>query len=645
MEPAAILPPELLTLDVSKMKMWQFRNDIRGYKTLLRLAGSAAVCAMLAISAITLLTQLASAQDTKPAHAISMHGEPALSPDFNHFPYANPDAPKGGSLTHGVIGTFDSLNPFVLKSMRTTARGMWDPVFGKLIFEPLMTRSADEPFTLYGLIAESVVMPEDRSWMEFNLNEDAKWSDGKQITPEDVIFTYELLTEHGRPPFNSRMKRIEKIEKTGDRSVKFKFNDQSDREFPLIVAGFMPVLPKHATNIEDFADSTLEPPVGSGPYLIESVEPGQHITYQRRNGYWGKDLPVNRGHLNHDSIRIEYFRSSQARFEAFKKGLFQVYEEGDPSQWERAYDFPAVTDGRVTKEAFEKQTPAAMLAFFFNTRRPVFKDPKVREALAMLFDFEWVNKNLFFDVYKRTGSFWQGSQLSALGVPANEFERNLLAPFPDLISDDVMEGKWQPPASDGSGRDRKILRAALKLLSQAAYKQQGGKLVDSSGKPLTFEILTKSEDEEKLAIAYKRSLDLVGINASIRAVDDAQYQRRTQDFDYDMIIATLSTSLSPGNEQINRWGSLSRDIAGTFNYAGASEPAIDAAIDSLLGARSAEDFQSSVRALDRLLISGNYVIPLFHLSNQWIAKWNVVEHPEITPIYGNQYTVWWAAEE
>ncbi len=589
--------------------------------------------------------QVGFAQDEKPMHAISMHGEPALPADFDHLPYANPDAPIGGALTHGVIGTFDSLNPFVLKSMRTTARGMWDPSFGKLIFEPLMTRSADEPFALYGLIAESVVMPEDRSWMEFHLNPDAKWSDGEPIIPEDVIFTYELLTEKGRPPFNSRMRRIDKIEKTGDHSVKFTFNDESDREFPLIVAGFMPVLPKHATNVDNFEDSTLEPPVGSGPYLIESVDPGQQITFKRRDDYWGKDLPVNKGQLNFDTIRIEYFRSAQARFEAFKKGLFQVYEEGDPSQWERAYDFPAVSDGRVTKEVFEKQTPAAMLAFFFNTRRPVFQNPKTREALAMLFDFEWVNKNLFFDFYKRTGSFWQGSQLSALGVPANDLERELLAPFPDSVSEEVLEGTWQPPKTNGSGRDRKILRAALKLLSEAGYKQQGGKLVDSSGEPLSFEILTKSEDEEKLAIAYKRTLDLVGIDASIRAVDDAQYQRRTQDFDYDMIIATLSASLSPGNEQLNRWGSQSRDIPGTFNYAGAADPAIDAAIDSMLQARTTEEFQSSVRALDRLLISGNYVVPLFHLSDQWIAKWNEVGHPEATPIYGNQYTVWWAENE
>ncbi|MCU0789702.1 MAG: extracellular solute-binding protein, partial [Nitratireductor sp.] len=338
-----------------------------------------------------------------------MLGEPALPAGFEHFPYVNPGAPKGGKITYGVNGTFDSLNPFVLSSMRTTARGMWDPEYGKLVFESLMTRSADEPFTLYGLLAQEVVMPQDRSWMEFTLNPDARWADGKPVTPQDVIFTYELLTEKGRPPFNARMAKIAKIEESAPGKVKFTFNDQSDREFPLIVAGFMPVLPKHATPVEGFESSTLTPMLGSGPYAIETVEPGSRIVYKRRGDYWGKDLPVNRGQYNFDTVEIDYFGSAQARFEAFKKGLFDVYPEGDPAQWERAYDFPAVAEGRVKKAVFETGTPANMFGFVFNTRKPVFADPKVRQALSMLFDFEWANKNLFFGAYKRTGSFWQGS--------------------------------------------------------------------------------------------------------------------------------------------------------------------------------------------------------------------------------------------
>ncbi|MCB1456365.1 MAG: ABC transporter substrate-binding protein, partial [Nitratireductor sp.] len=471
-----------------------------------------------------------------PVHAISMHGEPALPAGFSHFPYANADAPVGGSISHGVVGTFDSLNPFILKSMRNTARGMWDPQFGKFIFESLMTRSSDEPFALYGLLAEAVEMPEDRSWIEFTLNPLAKWSDGVPVTPEDVIFTYEILTEKGRPPFNSRMKRIEKIEKTGERKVKFTFNDQSDREFPLIIAGFTPVLPKHATNVATFDESTLEPMVGSGPYLIDKIEPGSRITFKRRKDYWGEKLPVNRGINNFDTVSIEYFKSAQAQFEAFKKGLFDVYMEGDPSAWQRAYDFPAVAEGKIRKETFVTRSPATMQGFVFNTRRPVFADRDVRQALAMVFDFEFVNRNLYFDVYKRTGSFWQGSSLSALGKPADERERALLAPFPDAVQPDVMNGTWAPPVSDGSGKDRKILRAAFNLLARAGYTRQGSRLVNARGEPLAFEILTRNQGEEKLAIAWKRSLELLGISVTLRTVDDSQYQQRLQGFEYDVIM-------------------------------------------------------------------------------------------------------------
>jgi peptide/nickel transport system substrate-binding protein len=599
---------------------------------------------LVVLALAVLLPVGANSQETAQKHGIAMLGEPALPADFSHLPYANPDAPQGGTIRYGVVGTFDSLNPFILNSMRTTARGMWDPEYGRLIFESLMVRSADEPFTLYGLLAQSVAMPEDRSWMEFTLNPEARWSDGKPVTPEDVIFTYELLTEKGRPPFNARMRKIERIEKTADNKVKFTFNAESDREFPLIVAGFMPVLPKHATQVEGFENSTLTPPVGSGPYLIESVEPGSRIVYQRRGDYWGKDLPVNRGQLNFDRIVVDYFGSAQSRFEAFKKGLFDVYPEGDPAEWERAYDFPAVSEGRVKKAIFETRTPANMYAFFFNTRRPAFTDRRVRQALSMLFDFEWTNRNLFFDAYTRTASFWQGSDLSALGTPASEAEKALLAPFPEAVSAEVMDGKWRPPVTDGSGRDRKVLRAALELLKQAGYSTSDGKLVGPDGRPFAFEIMTKGESEERLAIAYKRSLEILGIEVTIRAADDAQYQRRLQDFDYDMILQSYSASLSPGAEQEGRWASTSRDTAGSFNYSGAADPAIDALIDALLKARDPETFTTAVRALDRVLMSGHYVVPLFHLKSQRVAHWDRVAYPEVTPMFGVQYPVWWSKE-
>ncbi|MFZ1814321.1 MAG: extracellular solute-binding protein [Rhizobiaceae bacterium] len=570
-----------------------------------------------------------------------MHGEPALPADFAHLPYANPDAPKGGSIAYAVVGTFDSLNPFILKSMRNTARGMWDPQFGKLVYESLMTRSADEPFTLYGLLAKSVAMPDDRSWMEFTLDENARWSDGMPVTPEDVIFTYSLLAKKGRPPFSSRMKRIESIEKTGDRKVKFTFNKDSDREFPLIIAGSTPVLPKHSINVETFGDSTLEPPVASGPYRVVTVEPGAHITYERRADYWGKDIAVNRGILNQDRISVEYFKTQQALFEAFKKGLYDVYFESDPSAWERSFDFPAVTEGKIVKDSFLSGAPATMQGFVFNTRKPVFSNRETRRALAMLFDFEWVNKNLYFGIYKRTGSFWQGSLLSALGIAADERERALLAPFGDTVSADVMDGSWTPAVSDGSGKDRKILREAFDILTREGYRRDGGKLVDKDGEPLEFEILTRNQGEEKLAIAYRRSLELLGIGVTLRTVDDSQYQLRLQSFDYDMILGFYRSSLSPGVEQLGRWSSASRDNPGTFNYAGTAEPAIDAMIDAMLNAHSQEDFVAAVRALDRVLISGHYLVPLYHLNEQWVARWNHVGRPDKTPLYGYELSSWW----
>ena len=399
----------------------------------------------------------------EPMHGIAMHGKPALPADYTHFPYANPDAPKDGEITYGVRGAFDSLNPFLLKSFRNTARGMWgDTEYGNLVYESLMQRSRDEPFTMYGLIAEKIETDPERTWAEFTLNPKAHWSDGVPITPEDVIFTYNLMTEKGRPPYNRRMDRIEKIEKTGEHKVKFTFNEKSDREFPLIVA-LSPVLPKHVFDPETFEDTATDMPVGSGPYLVDSVDFGSRIVYKRDPNYWGKDIPPQRGFNNYAKITVEYFRDQTALFEAFKKGIVDIYPEGDPVKWETAYDFPAVKEGKVKKAVFKSRSPVAMFGFFFNTRREKFADPKVREALSMLFDFEWVNRNLFDDRYTRTGSYWQNSdELSALSRPADEREKALLAPYPDAVLPEVMDGTYAPTKTDGSGRDRAVLRTALR---------------------------------------------------------------------------------------------------------------------------------------------------------------------------------------
>lgn len=578
----------------------------------------------------------------EPKHGIAIIGDPALPADFANLPYANPDAPKGGNIGYGVVGTFDNLNPFILKSMRTTARGVIDTAFGNLVFESLMQRSADEPFTLYGLLAETIDTDEARTWAEFQLNPNAKWSDGTPVTPEDVIFTYETFTAKGRPPYSKRMDKIAKIEKTGERGVKFTFNEKSDREFPLIIA-LTPIIPKHATSAT-FDEPSLNTVVGSGPYVVDKVEPGTRITFKKNPDYWGKNLAVKKGLDNFDSVSIDYFKDETAQFEAFKKGLFDVYPEGDPAKWAKNYDFQAVTDGKVKKEAFVAGTPANMFSFVFNTRRPVFADRKVRTALAMLYDFEWTNKNLFEGAYSRTGSFWQNSELSALGVPASDGEKALLQPYADKLLPEVMDGIWKPVETDGSGRDRETILKAVMMLKEAGFNVKDQKMIGADGKPLSFEILCANGSEEKLALVYQRTLAKIGIDAQVRTVDDAQYQQRRQVWDYDMVLATYSASLSPGIEQVGRWGSSSKDGEGTFNYAGVAEPGIDAMIDAMGKSKTRAEFVDAVRALDRLLISGQYVVPLHHLKEQWIARWERVEHPEKTALFGYQLPTWWAKQ-
>lgn len=600
------------------------------------------------LGALALMASGATAH-AEPQHGIAMRGEPALPADFKHFSYVNPDAPKGGQMNYGMLGSFDDLNPFDLQSIRTGARGLWDPVLGNLVFESLMHRNRDEPFTLYGLIAEKVDLPEDRKSIEFFINPKARFSDGEAVEVSDVIFTFNLLAEKGRPPYSSRMKAVEKMEQTGPNSVKLTFNDRASRETPLLF-GLMPVLPEHATDVENFGKSTIVPPIASGPYTVAEVKPGERITYRRNPDYWAKDLPVMKGFYNFDTIRVDYYLSAQARFEAFRKGLFDVYPESSPARWRTSYDFPAVDDGRVVKEEFTNRTPSGMLGFVFNTRRAPFKNRNVRKALAMLFDFEWANKNLFFGTYKRTSSYWQDSNLSSLGQPMSEAEKALLADYPDAVLPDVADGTYTAPVSDGSGTDRRLLRQALGLFRKEGYALKDGKLVDADGNPMSFEILIagdagiSGQDVEKLAISYQRSARKLGITVDLRLLDDTQYQRRKGDFDFDMVVVRYSSSLSPGAEQYFRWGSRSQDMKGSFNFAGTAEPAIDTAIEAMLAARSEEEFQTAVRAYDRLLISGHYVVPLYHLGERQIARWTRIARPEVTPLYGPRLPTWWSAQ-
>ncbi len=579
----------------------------------------------------------------EPVHGIAMHGQVALPADYPHFPYVNPQVKKGGKISYGVVGTFDSLNPFVIKGMRTSARGVWDPEYGNLFYEALMQRSSDEPFSLYGLLAESVEWDEERSFIQFNLNAKAHWHDGKPVTAEDVIFSFNLLAEKGRPPYNKRLDAVAKMEQVGERSVRFTFNDKANRETPLILALSMPILPKHAVDPATFEQTSLAIPVASGPYKIKSIQPGEKIVWQRDPDYWGKDIPAKVGFDNYDEISVTYFLQDSTLFEAFKKGDVDVYPDGDANHWDRAYDFPAVQKGDVVKEVFKPGLPSGMLGFVFNTRRPIFSDVRVREALSLAFDFEWMNKTLYDNAFQRTQSFWQNSKLGAYGNAADARELALLGPAKDKIAPEILAGTYTMPVTDASGSDRKVLREAVGLLKEAGYTIQGGRMVDAAGKPLAFEVMTQNAGQEKMAVAYQRALKMIGVDMAIRTVDDAQYQARSNSFDYDMIIKAYTSSLSPGAEQVNRWGSASKDAQGSFNYAGVADPDIDRMIDALMNARTQEDFQAAVRAYDRLLVDGHYVVPLYHLGQQWVAHWTRIARPEQVPLYGYQLPTWWDA--
>ena len=575
--------------------------------------------------------------NSEPAHAITLYGAPKEPAGFAHFSYVDPDAPKGGRLTLGAYGSFDSLNPLIVKG--TPASGVRD-----FAIESLMARGLDEPFTLYGLIAETVEVPEDRSSVTFNLDPRAHFSDGQPITADDVIFSLELLREKGRPNHRTYFSKVAKSEKLSDRSVRFTFDAAGDREIPLIIA-LMPVLPKHATNADTFENTTLAPPIGSGPYRIGKIDPGRSLTFVRDPNYWGRDLPVNRGRFNFDEIRFDYFRDGAVMFDAFKSGLIDLWPEEDPRRWANGYDFAAVRDGRVARREFDIGIPAGMTALVFNTRRQVFSDPRVREALIYLFDFEWINRTLYAGLYSRTQSYFERSILASPGHPADARERALLAPFPDAVKTAFMDGTYRFPSTDGSGRSRENQERAFQLLQQAGYELRGGKLVNSaSGRQLAFEILAISTAQEGLLLSFARDVERLGIKVNVRVVDSSQYQQRLTDYDYDMIQNTWTSSLSPGNEQLFRWSSQSRDVPGTYNFAGVANPAADAMIQAMLAAKSEQDFISAVRALDRVLLSSDYVIPLFFIPKQWLAYWVRLKHPAVTPLFGYNVDSWWAAD-
>jgi peptide/nickel transport system substrate-binding protein len=604
--------------------------EIAGFPSLLRAFAPAALAASIILAVPAGGTPAAA----ETVHAIAMHGMPLLANDFTAPPYANPDASKGGRLVQGVLGTFDSLNPLIVKGLAVQSiRGY--------VIESLMARGYDEPFTLYGLLARTVETDDTRSYVTFSLDPAAHFSDGSPVTADDVIFSWQLLRDHGRPNHRAYYSKVGHAEAIDARTVRFDLAGSDDRELPLIL-GLMPVLPKHAVDVAKFEETTFAQPIGSGPYVVADVDPGRSVTFKYDANYWGRALPINRGLWNFAELRFDYYRDANAYFEAFKAGLYDVRGETDPSRWQTGYNIPAVRDGRIVKDSFASGLPKLSSAFVFNTRRPLFADHRVREAIALLFDAEWVNHSYFFDLYRRSASFFDDSELSAYRRPADDRERELLKPFTGAVRADVLDGTWSPPVSDGSGRDRRHLREALALFTAAGFELNGATLRErASGKPFAFEILAANRDEERLALAFANGLARGGIEARVRLLDAVQYDQRRLAFDFDMIENRWEESLSPGNEQSLYWGSAAADQQGSRNYIGVRSAAVDAMIAALLRARERADFLAAVRALDRLLISGCYVVPLFYLPQQWVARWAYVAHPAQTSLSGYLPETWW----
>jgi peptide/nickel transport system substrate-binding protein len=589
------------------------------------------------ITAICVLTDTVYAQEnTAPVHAnaIALHDDPALPLGFGHFPYANPDAPQGGRLRLGMMGTFDTLNPFTVPG--TAAQGITNNVV-----ETLMARNYDEPFTLYGLIAETIATPPDRSFVEFKINPRARFSDGKPVTAQDVLFSWELLRDHGRPNHRAYYSKVKAAKALDEHTVRFDLAGNDDRELPLIL-GLMPVLPRYATPTDHFARTGFVPLLGSGPYKVSEVLPGQSITLKRDRNYWGNGLPTRRGMFNVDELRYDYYRDGNTLFEAFKKGLYDYREETSPANWAQGYGFAAVKKGETVTETIPRRLPAGMNGLAFNTRRDLFHDIRVRQALILMLDFEWINATLHHGLYRRTQSYFDQSELASTGRSADERERTWLIPFRSAVRTDIMDGRWTPPTSDGSGRDRGNIRQALALLDQAGWVMDKGVLTAKKDKiAFSFELLVRTRDHERLALAYAKQLTAVGIQARVRFVDALQFERRMQAYDFDMAPWFWFASLAPGNEQTFYWGSKAADTPGTRNYPGIQSPGVDAMIAHIQEAQSRAELVSAVRALDRLLLSGAYAVPLYHAPDYWVARKKSVRHPEKIPLHGPLVETFW----
>ncbi|MDR3424651.1 MAG: extracellular solute-binding protein [Alphaproteobacteria bacterium] len=595
---------------------------------------------LLFAALLLLASPVAQAETLQPQTALAMTGEALYPPDFDHFAYANPDAPKGGTLKLGATGTFDSLNPFIVRGQPPFGLGTGSM---SLVYESLMTRGWDEPFTLYGLLASSVEVPADRSSIIFNLNTNAHFSDGVPVTADDVLFSFTTLRDKGRPNHRFYYKKVALAEKLSPARVRFVFKCNADgtidREMPLIM-GLMPVLPEHDWKDRDFDQTSLRLPVGSGPYKIAQVDVGRSVIYQRDPLYWGKDLPAQRGLYNFDKIRVDYYRDDSIALQAFKAGQYDLRRETDPTKWATSYDFPAAADGRVKLERLANQRVEPAYGYILNTRRALFADPVLRAALQYSFDFSWVNKNLFHGQYKRVDSFFPNSELKAPPLPEGK-ELGILNKFRDRLPPEVFTTPVTPPQAADEAHFRTNLLKAEAMLRKAGYKIKGDQLFAPSGRPVAFELLLSDPSEEKTALTWADSLRRLGIAARVHTVDSAQYQARLAAFDFDVTANKWVNSLSPGNEQMYFWSSTAADEQGSRNYAGVKDPVVDALAAAIPGAATREDLVASARALDRVLMQGHYFVPLYYLGADNVAYWAHLHHPKQMSLWGMVMEGWW----
>ena len=572
-------------------------------------------------------------------HALTLYGDPKYPADFTHFDYVNPDAPKAGQIRLAAIGTYDNLNPFILKGVAAAG--------SLLLYNRLCTKSKDEPFTEYGQLAQSMQMPSDRSWVIFELHPEARWHDGVPVSAADVIFSFKTLTTQGIPFFRTFYADVDTVFAIDERRVKFQFQEGTNREMPLIV-GQLRILPAHYWQDRDFGATTLEPPLGSGPYKIADFEPGRSITYERVEEYWGRDIPVHKGRHNFDVIRYEYYRDRNVAIEAFKAGEYDYRSLGNSKEWATDYEgFAPIAEGRMVKEAIPHQLIRGMSGFAFNTRRKKFKDRRVRRALAYAYDFEWTNKQLFYGLFDRSRSYWGNAALGSAGLPVGR-ELEILEEYRGRIPEEVFTAEYIPPTTDGSGQNRTNLRSAKKLLAEAGWSVVNGALTHAeSGEVMRFEFLLGSSTHERVLGPVVQNLERLGIAATVRTVDAAQYQHRVKDFDYDIISASWRQTLSPGNEQRNFWSSKASQSHGSRNYAGVSDPVVDELIERQIAAPDRETQVAITRALDRVLLWGHYVIPGSHSSAYRMAYWNKFSHLPKPARNGLGFpdTWWWDADK